>query len=145
MSNSIVTNMGYFGNIWVRMHSYPKAGDIHKGHKHHFDHVTIVTSGRVLCEVEGHTPKEFTAPTFIVISKDKVHNFTALEDNTTYFCVYALRDLDGNVTDVFSGDNSPYDGETMSKTEVEDALAPICIACNGCSVATALKVERGIE
>jgi hypothetical protein len=139
MSDSIVTEMGYFGNIWVRMHSYPKAGDIHKGHKHNFDHVTLVTSGKVLCEVEGHEPKEFTAPTFIVISKDKLHNFTAMEDNTTYFCIFAMRDLDGNVMDAYGPGNSPYAHDGLTDDKLEAILAPTCISCNGCSVATALK------
>jgi hypothetical protein len=139
MSNpSSIAQMGFFGNIWVRMHHYKKAGDHHNGHKHHFDHVTLVTQGSVLCEVEGHEPKEFKAPTFIVIKKDKKHKFTALEDDTTYFCVYALRDIDGNVTDVYSGDNSPY-GHNMSRDEVEQRMAPQCISCGGCEVADALK------
>jgi hypothetical protein len=144
MANSKIVEMGYFGNIWVRMHHYDKAGDTHNGHKHHFDHVTLVTQGSVLCEVEGNEPKVFKAPTFIVIAKDKMHKFTAQEDNTNYFCVYALRDIDGNVTDVFNGDNSPY-GKAMSKEEVEQRMAPQCISCGGCAVADALKAARGTK
>jgi hypothetical protein len=136
-----IAEMGYYGNIWVRMHHYDKAGQIHKGHKHHFDHVTLVTNGKVLCEVEGHAAKEFAAPTFITIAKDRMHNFTALEDNTTYFCLFAMRDLDGNVVDVFSKENSPVD-EGMTKQEVASLMAPTCIACNGCSVAETLKANK---
>lgn len=100
--------LGYFGNIWVRQNILLKAGDFTQGHKHHFDHVSMLISGKVQVEVDGFEPTEFTAPTFIVIKKELQHKFTALEDNSAWFCVFALRDVDGNVTDIYSGENSPY-------------------------------------
>jgi hypothetical protein len=104
-----MTEMGFFGNIWVRQNWLEKAGnDNNGGHTHHFDHVTLLAKGSVSVEVEGHPAKVFTAPTFIVIKKEHKHKFTALEDQTLYYCVFALRDLDGNVTDFYSGDNNPY-------------------------------------
>ena len=100
--------LGYFGNIWVRQNLLKKSGEITQGHKHHFDHVSLLATGKVRVEVEGFEPKEFTAPTFIVIKKEHSHKFIALEDNTLWYCVFALRDIDGEVTDIYSGDNSPY-------------------------------------
>lgn len=104
-----MSEMGYFGNIWVRQHYLANPGqDNGGGHTHHFDHVTLLAKGKVLVEVEGYPAKEFTAPTFIVIKKEHKHKFTALEADTLYYCVFALRDVDGDVTDFYSGDNSPY-------------------------------------
>jgi hypothetical protein len=103
------TQLGFFGNIWVRQNVILKSGTISKGHKHHFDHVSLLTNGKVRVSVEGSTPKEFTAPTFIVIKKEYMHTFEALTDNVIWYCVFALRDVDGEVTDFYSGDNSPYD------------------------------------
>jgi hypothetical protein len=134
-------DMGVFGNVWIRAHKYDNKGDTHPGHLHHFDHVTIVMTGGVLCEVEGEEPKEFWAPTFIVIAKDKRHKFTALADKTTYYCVFALRDKEGQVTDVYTGDHSPYGGRHQTRAEVEAELAPTCIACNGCEVADQLRTK----
>lgn len=91
--------LGYFGNIWVRQNSIDKAGDSFDGHKHHFDHVTLLVQGKILVEVDGYEPKEFVAPTFVVIKKDKQHKITALTDNVIYYCVFALRDHDGEVMD----------------------------------------------
>jgi hypothetical protein len=109
LPNAVSRNtLGYFGNIWVRQNTLAAAGDFTQGHKHHFDHVSMLISGKVQVEVDGFEPTEFTAPTFIVIKKDCQHKFTALEDNSAWFCVFALRDVDGNVTDIYSGDNSPY-------------------------------------
>ena len=100
--------LGYFGNIWVRQNFIARAGDASDGHAHNFDHVSLLATGRVLVEVDGFEPKEFTAPTFIMVKKEYMHKFTALEDNTLWYCVFALRDLDGEVTDIYDGNHSPY-------------------------------------
>lgn len=101
--------MGFFGNIWVRQNYLALPGDTNGGgHFHHFDHVSLLTQGRVRVEVDGCAPKEFQAPTFIVIKKEHRHKFTALTADVIWYCVFALRDVDGNVTDFYSGDNSPY-------------------------------------
>jgi hypothetical protein len=107
-NDSVVNDLGYFGNIWVRSHVYNDGQTNGGGHTHHFDHITLLAQGKVKVEVEGYTPKIFAAPKFIVIKKEHKHRFTALEDNTIYYCVFALRDVDGDVTDIYSGDNSPY-------------------------------------
>lgn len=105
-----VNQLGYFGNIWVRSHHLKAIGDTNGGgHKHHFDHVTLLSRGTIRVEVEGYPPKEFSAPTFVVIKKEHKHRITAVTDDCLYYCVFALRDIDGNVTDIYSGDNSPYD------------------------------------
>jgi quercetin dioxygenase-like cupin family protein len=93
--------LGFFGNIWVRQNMLHKAGDRHGGHKHHFDHISLLTKGKVRVEIEGYPPKEFTAPTFIIIKKEHAHDFVALEDDVNWYCVFALRDLDGQVVEVF--------------------------------------------
>lgn len=100
--------LGYFGNIWVRQNVLEKAGEKTLGHYHHFDHVSLLASGSVRVTVDGFEPKEFHAPIFIVIKKEYRHHFEALTDNALWYCVFALRDEDGEVTDIYSGDNSPY-------------------------------------
>jgi hypothetical protein len=96
----INTELGYFGNIWVRQTFFERAGDTNgEGHKHKFDHVSLLTHGKVKVEIEGHPPKEFTAPTFIVIRKEHKHKITALEHGTVWYCVFALRNVDGEVVE----------------------------------------------
>jgi hypothetical protein len=107
-------DLGYFGNIWVRQNYLQRAGDKEHGHKHDFDHVSLLASGRVKVTVDGYPPKEFKAPTFIVIKKEHRHMFEALEDGTIWYCVFALRDVDGNVADFYGSHNSPY-GEINSQ------------------------------
>ena len=107
---SDLNQLGFYGNVWVRSHTYRKAGDVNgPGHYHRFNHVSLLVKGAVRVEVEGAEPKRYMAPTFIIIDKDKKHRVTALEDDTVWYCVFALRDIDGDVTEIYSGDNSPYD------------------------------------
>ena len=119
---NVMPELGYFGNIWVRQNYLEKAGDAHPGHKHHFDHVSLLASGKVRVTIAGYPPKEFTAPTFIVIKKEHSHHFEALEDGTLWYCVFALRDVDGNTTVFYSGDNSPYGS---AHSEFHEQLKPV--------------------
>jgi hypothetical protein len=113
---SDVKELGYFGNIWVRQHNLKKTNDVAQGHTHRFDHVTMLAKGKVRVDVQDTITKEkrfkeFQAPTFMVIRKEHIHQITALTDDVQYYCVFALRDIDGNVTDIYSGNNDPYNGE----------------------------------
>lgn len=123
-SNNIsdTEELGYFGNIWVRSHLLKKAGDTNGGqggggHYHAFDHVTLLIKGSVKVEVAGYEPTVYKAPTFIIIKKDKKHRVTALEDNTVYYCVFALRDINGDVSDIYSPQNSPYATASLDTKE----------------------------
>ena len=109
-------DLGYFGNIWVRQNRLLKNGDNGGGHEHAFDHVTLLCKGKVKVEIEGNEPKEFTAPTFIVIRKEHKHKITALEDDTIYYCVFALRNIDGEIVDDIYGNQH----DPISSSPVED-------------------------
>ena len=51
---------------------------------------------------------EFTAPTFIVIRKEKPHKFTAVTDDVLWYCVFAIRDENGDVGDIVPETSQPY-------------------------------------
>lgn len=86
--------IGCVANLYSRMMNFEKAGDIEIGHKHQFDHLTLLASGTLKVTVEGIST-EFKAPHMIYIHKDKIHELVALEDNTVAYCIHALRDGDG--------------------------------------------------
>jgi hypothetical protein len=100
--------LGFVGNIWVRQNYLEKAGDKVGGHIHHFDHVSLLAKGSVEVRIDGKEPHTFTAPTFIVIRKNHRHEITALEDDTSWYCVFAARDIDGNVADIVDTKNDPW-------------------------------------
>jgi hypothetical protein len=106
--------LGFFGNIWVRQNELQNVGETFQGHKHKFDHVTLLVSGKVSVEIEGYPKKEFTAPTFIVVRKEHMHKITALTDDVIYYCVFALRDIDGEVMDIFGPQHDPESASGVS-------------------------------
>ena len=91
--------LGYFGNIWVRAHHFAKAGDIHRGHTHNFDHVSFLTKGSARVTVNDIIT-DYSAINFIVIDKGQTHSIQALEDQTEWWCVWAVRDTNGDVMDI---------------------------------------------
>jgi len=87
---SIEVKIGCVANLFSRMMHFKCVGDTEHTHKHSFDHLTLLASGSVKCTVEGKETV-FNAPHMIYISKDKMHKFTALEDNTVAYCIHAMR------------------------------------------------------
>lgn len=81
-------------NVFIKQMVFVKAGDIEKGHSHCFDHVTLLSAGRLRVEALG-TTTDFTAPQHIFIKAGVRHQLIALEDNTVAQCIHALRDGDG--------------------------------------------------
>lgn len=93
-----------YGNVWARRWWWKK-GEGFPGHKHHFDHVSLLYRGSAKVTVEG-VETTYSAPAEIIMSKDKVHHVQALEDNTVWMCVFACRDVEGE-PDIFGESNDP--------------------------------------
>lgn len=91
-------------NVYSRLMHFKNKGDVEDGHKHTYDHGSLVSSGSVLYEVLGDdgqavSSKVFTAPNFIFVDKDKNHRITALEKDTVCACIHALRTNDQELLD----------------------------------------------
>lgn len=105
MSSQSITDVKIVDNVFVKLHHFENAGDTHQGHAHVFDHITLLASGSVKM-VHDNGEAEYKAPHIIVTPKGITHQFTALEANTTFFCIHAIRDGDG-VDDVAKQDITP--------------------------------------
>jgi quercetin dioxygenase-like cupin family protein len=92
-------------NVFVKMHQFLNVGDTHHGHAHMFDHITLLAVGKVLMK-HDNGEQEYTAPHLIVTPKGITHQFIALETNTVFCCIHAIRDGDG-VDDVASPEITP--------------------------------------
>lgn len=99
------------GNIFIR----PNIGDIGdkvQGHKHNFDHTTIVFKGSVKVKAtypDGSTREgTFAAPDHFLVRKDVEHEIEFLEDNTEFWCVYSHRTPQGTITEVRTGWDEAY-------------------------------------
>jgi hypothetical protein len=87
---TIEVKVGCVSNLYSRMMHFKNAGDTEHTHTHSFDHLTLLASGSVKCVVNNQETI-FKAPHMIFIHKDKMHAFTALEDNTVAYCIHAMR------------------------------------------------------
>lgn len=56
-------------------------------HKHKFNHLSILASGKVQVTVDGKT-KEYVGPSQIEIERDQVHTIYAFEESV-WFCIHA--------------------------------------------------------
>ena len=109
-------------NVWIKMMTFKKVGDYNPGHKHLFDHPTLLAQGSVEVIVENETTI-FTAPAVIYIEKEKTHKITALEANTVACCIHALR---GNESfdDIIAEDMIPK-GINAGRVIAEFSLTPL--------------------
>lgn len=87
------------GNLFVRTNPLANTGDKVDGHKHNFDHMTIVFKGTI--NVKAVLPsgekinQDYTAPDFFLVKRDVEHEITALAPDTEFWCVFA-RDAKDN-------------------------------------------------
>ena len=97
--------LAVISNVWVKLMTFRKTGDYVPGHKHTFDHPSLLSAGSIIVEVDNKK-KTFKAPAIIYIEKDKEHSIIPLEPNTVVSCIHALRN--GNeTTDIISEDMLP--------------------------------------
>lgn len=94
------------GNIFIRA-IHLDAGESVPAHKHNFDHTSIVFKGAVFVKTPERNG-EFRAPAHCLIKKDVLHEITALEDGTEFWCVYAHRDAQGEVVQEANGNIEAY-------------------------------------
>jgi quercetin dioxygenase-like cupin family protein len=85
--------LSLISNLWIKLMTFENAGDINDGHKHLFDHPTLLVKGRMEVDIEGEKTV-FQAPHIIFITKETMHTLTALEAGTVAACIHAIRDGD---------------------------------------------------
>lgn len=108
-----VVNIGCVANLFVRQMHFQNTGDVELGHKHQFDHLTLLGKGRLSVKV-GDEVTEFVAPQMIFIKAELQHELTALSDNTVAYCIHALRESSG---DILAADMVPKTKELMELLE----------------------------
>jgi quercetin dioxygenase-like cupin family protein len=96
------------------MMHFKKTGDTELGHAHTFDHLTLLASGSLQVTVDDKTTV-FNAPHMIFIKAEKVHELTAMQDNTVAFCIHALRSGE-RVEDIIDPESVPNGVELVELT-----------------------------
>lgn len=104
------------GNIFIRPNPLPRAGDCCPGHKHNFDHTTIVFKGavRVVAKlpdgsvIERSFGEGMQNGRHFLVKADTEHDITALVDDTEFWCVYSHRTAQGDVIQHYDGWEAAY-------------------------------------
>ncbi len=105
------------GNVFIRPSGVLAKGAVTGGHKHNFDHTTIVFKGSV--HVKATLPdgsvieRDFGAVghpngRHFLVKAEVSHEITALEDDTEYWCVYSHRTPQGDVIQHWDGWTPAY-------------------------------------
>lgn len=102
------------GNIYIRTNHMERRGEVLPGHKHNFDHHTLVVAGgiRVRRRAPDGTEDEvesWAGELGLLIKAECEHEITALADETLFLCVYAHRNpQDGKVIQTYNGWANAY-------------------------------------
>jgi quercetin dioxygenase-like cupin family protein len=109
-------DLDILGPVGIRQFDLAEVCHESQGHEHNYDHVTVVTRGRLRVtyswEEGGQTvtgqSREFAAGERLLIKAKVRHTIKAMEPNTQYLCVFSHRDFDGLVTQVYQGNAEAY-------------------------------------
>lgn len=85
--DEIETNHHFIGGVYAKEMKYP-LGWIIKSHKHKYDHMSILSQGSVVLEVDG-AKEVFEAPAVINVGANKTHSVLALEE-VVWFCIHKI-------------------------------------------------------
>lgn len=104
------------GNVFIRPNKMGLAGDRNHGHKHAFDHTTIVYTGAIHVRatlpdgtvIERDFGEGQAAGRHCLIRGGVIHEITALTDYPEYWCVYAHRTPQGEVSLINTGWEQAY-------------------------------------
>ena len=91
---------GAVANVFIKLIHFEKAGQCEYGHKHIYDHISMLSKGSVKITVNGNVT-EYKAPMLVYINKDTMHEIEALEDDTVWACIHAIRNNEygGDIVD----------------------------------------------
>jgi dTDP-4-dehydrorhamnose 3,5-epimerase-like enzyme len=84
---------------------FSKPGIVEVGHRHPYDHASLVASGSIQVQLYDDETKEllppvvYMSPAMVMIEKDKAHQITSLESDTIVCCIHALRDETETIID----------------------------------------------
>lgn len=113
------------GNNWLVRNHFPRAGHYADGHYHFHDHLMLVTAGELEVVINGLRTR-YTADHIIIIPKQTRHQVCALKDDTTVWCIAALRD--GETGEVIGPDDRPLQFQPLTEelmTAIGDLNAPV--------------------
>jgi len=97
-------------NMWIKQMDFEHSGDIMEGHKHKFDHQTLLAVGVFEVCVDGVCGEY--ADTILFIEKGKEHSIKCVSDFGRGYCLHPLRDGE-KVEDIIDPADMPMFGGSL--------------------------------
>lgn len=118
------------GNVFIRASGKMAKGDRTAGHRHNFDHTTIVFSGSIHIKatlpdgsaIERDFGEGQPNGRHCLIKAEVEHEITALTDNTEYWCIYSHRTPQGDVIQHWDGWDAAYSYNPDNYDRITDRL-----------------------
>ena len=77
------------GGVYVKELLLSHKGSKVVGHKHKFDHLSLLATGIVKVTVDGHSTT-YIGPIGINIKANQQHEILAITDNCLWYCIHAV-------------------------------------------------------
>ena len=100
----VLVNMNFINGLWCKQMHFLRAGALVPGHKHLYDHMTLLAHGSLSVTVNNKVT-EFVAPQIIYIKKNVVHDLVALEADTVAYCIHIVKNAETG--DILEGIGRP--------------------------------------
>lgn len=88
----------FIGGVYAKEMTLDDVNECITSHKHHFDHMSILASGKVELTVDGER-SVITAPAVLNIVAGKRHSVTPLEAPVKWFCIHRTDITDPDLVD----------------------------------------------
>jgi len=120
-------------NTWIKQMEFNGKEDRMPGHKHEFDHQTLLSVGKFEVSVE-HKDKdetdpdtwhlknivtEYEAPIIIYIKKGRRHHIKCISDYGLGYCIHPIRDGEA-IEDIVDPESLPLIGNGIKRSLLED-------------------------
>lgn len=79
-----------FAGVFCKLWHIPAAQTMLQQHTHDYDHLTILTAGRIRVFYGGVSDAVHEAPALIKVTANTPHSFLSLTDGVTLACVHAV-------------------------------------------------------
>lgn len=108
-----MTDIAVAGPIAIRRFVLEHECQELQGHKHNYDHTTLVLRGSIRVSYSyQHEGKEvsgshdYSIGESFVVKAEVEHTIKSLEPNSMYACIFSHRDFDGNVVQNYIGNEA---------------------------------------
>lgn len=107
--NDLIGNVRHYiaAGVYVKQFELQHKGAFVIGHKHNYDHLSLLAAGQVVVKLDGDDEGTlYSAPTGIVVKAGVEHTIICVSDKALWYCVHEIPEeyREGDIEDVLVAD-----------------------------------------